>query len=78
MEAVLNKTFNSAQVDLIQLLAQDLDKEELTELRKVLVQFRFKMVTERANRIAAANGWEAENINAISQEHFRTSSIQST
>ena len=44
MEAVLNKPFNVAQVELIQLLAQDLDRDELASLRKLLIAFRFKLV----------------------------------
>ena len=50
MEAVLNKPFNGAQIELIQILAQDLDTNELMELRKVLIAFRFRLVEERAER----------------------------
>ena len=72
MEAVLNKPFNVAQVELIQLLAQDLDRDELSSLRKLLIAFRFKLVEDRAERIAKARGWTTEQINQISQEHHRT------
>lgn len=72
MEAVLNKPFNTAQVELIQLLAQDLDAQELMELRKILVAFRFRLVEQRAERIAQAKGWTDEQINQMSQEHHRT------
>ena len=72
MEAVLNKPFNAAQIELIQLLASDLESTELMELRKMLVAFRFRIVEERAERIAQAKGWTAEKINSMSQEHHRT------
>lgn len=72
MEAVLNKPFNAAQIELIQLLAQDLESQELVELRKILVAFRFKLVRQRAQRIAQANNWTEAQINAMSQEHRRT------
>ena len=72
MEAVLNKPFNAAQIELIQLLAQDLESQELVELRKILVAFRFKLVRQRAQRIAQANNWTEAQINAMSQEHLRT------
>ena len=65
-------TFNAAQVELIQLLANDLNNEELTELRKVLIAFRFRLVEERAEKIAKNKGWTEEQINAMSQEHHRT------
>ena len=72
MEAVLNKPFNGAQIELIQILAQDFDTEELMELRKVLIAFRFRLVEERAERIAQNKGWTTEQINQMSQEHHRT------
>ena len=71
MEAVLNKPFNKAQIELIQLLAQDLETEELAELRKLLVAFRFNLVEQRAERIAQAKGWTEAQINQMSQEHHR-------
>ncbi len=71
MEAVLNKPFNKAQIELIQLLAQDLETEELAELRKLLVAFRFNLVEQRAERIAQAKGWTEEQVNQMSQEHNR-------
>lgn len=73
MEAILTKPFNPAQVELIQLLAQDLDTQELTELRKILVSFRFQLAEQRAERIVQEKGWTNEEINQISQEHHRTS-----
>ena len=71
MEAVLNKPFNGAQIELIQILAQDLDTNELMALRKVLIAFRFRLVEERAERIAQSKGWTTEHINQMSQEHHR-------
>ena len=73
MDAVLNKPFNADQVELIQLLANDLDTNELVELRQVLISFRFRLVEERAERIAQAKGWTKEQIDLMSQEHLRTS-----
>lgn len=72
MEAVLNKPFNKAQIELIQLLAQDLEAQELVELRKVLVTFRFRLVEQRAERIAQSKNWTDEQINQMSQQHNRT------
>ena len=72
MEAVLNKPFNTAQIELIQLLAQDLESQELLELRKVLMSFRFRLVEQRAERIAQSKNWTEEQINQMSQEHYRT------
>ena len=73
MEAVLNTPFNAAQIELIQLLATDLETEKLMELRKVLIAFRFRLVEERAERIAKAKDWTVAQINQMSEEHNRTS-----
>ena len=70
-KSLLNKPFNGAQIELIQILAQDLDTAELTELRKVLIAFRFRLVEERAERIAQNKGWTTEHINQMSQGHHR-------
>ena len=71
MNAVLEKPFNAAQIELIQLLANELDSKELVELRQLLISFRFKLVEERAERIAKNKGWSDEQINQMSQEHHR-------
>ncbi len=66
MPAVLNTPFNAAQIELIQLLANDLETNELNELRKVLIAFRFRLVEERAELIAKTKGWSNADINLLS------------
>ena len=73
MNNILDKPFNAAQIELIQLLANDLDSNELVELRQLLISFRFRLVEERAERIAKTKGWSEEQINQMSQEHHRIS-----
>ena len=73
--AVLNKPFNAAQIELIQLLANDLDVRELSELRQTLIAFRFRLVEERAERIAQSKNWTDEKINQMSQDHLRTAYV---
>ena len=72
MDATLKMPFSDAQVEVLQLLASDLDSYELKELRKTLVAFRFRLVEERAERLAQREGWDENTINQISQEHNRT------
>ena len=72
MDATLKMPFSDAQVEVLQLLASDLDSYELKELRKTLVAFRFRLVEERAERLAQREGWDENTINQISQEHLRT------
>lgn len=72
MKTLLNKPFNDAQVELIQLLAQDLNSDELAELRKLLVSFRFRLVEQRAEQITQNKAWTNEEINNLSKKHLRT------
>lgn len=72
MKTLLNKPFNDAQVELIQLLAQDLNSDELAELRKLLVSFRFRLVEQRAEQISQNKAWTNEEINNLSKKHLRT------
>ena len=73
MNTILDKPFNAAQIELMQLLANNLDSNELVELRQLLISFRFRLVEERAERIAKNKGWSEEQINQMSQEHLRVS-----
>jgi hypothetical protein len=68
----LKTPFNTAQVEVLQLLAGGLSEEELAELRRVLRTFKFKLISDRAAKIAAAKGWTKEDIDAISYGHRRT------
>jgi hypothetical protein len=73
MEKETLKThFNTAQVEVLQLLAGGLNEEELGELRQILIHFKFKLVSERAAKIAKARGWTQKDIDAISYGHRRT------
>lgn len=60
MEAVLNKPFNAAQIELMRLLEDDLEEMELAELRKMLVAFRLRLDEERAERMAETK-WTVEH-----------------
>jgi hypothetical protein len=68
----LTNPLNTAQVEVLQLLAGGLSEEELGELRRILRTFKFKLISERAAKIAAAKGWTKEDIDAISYGHRRT------
>ncbi len=68
----LKTPFNTAQVEVLQLLAGGLNEDELGELRQILIHFKFKLVAERAAKIAKARGWTKEDIDAISYGHRRT------
>lgn len=72
MDTSLKTPFNPAQVEILKLFAQGLTNEQLEELRKVLIAFRFKMLDEQVEKVAKEKGLDMEQINEASKGHRRT------
>ena len=53
---------NSAQLELLQLFAGGLTEEQLAELRRILLDFKFRRVTTLADQFADERGWNSEDI----------------
>ena len=47
-------------------------EQELKELQKVLSDYYFNKVEQRAAEIYKEKGWSQETLEAMSNEHFRT------
>jgi hypothetical protein len=69
---VISTPLNIAQIELIQLFEHELDSHELSALRKLLIDFRFRLVEERAERITKAKSWNKSDIDDISKGHQRS------
>ena len=69
MEATV---FNPIQLYLLQLFSHMNSEQELKELQKVLSDFYFNKVEQRAAEIYKEKGWSQETLEAMSNEHFRT------
>ena len=72
MGATLQTPFNSAQVEILQLFSQGLTDEQLEELRRLLVDFRFKLLDEHVEKVVMDKGLSAAQIDKASQGHLRT------
>ena len=72
MEATLQTPFNAAQVEILQLFSQGLTDEQLEELRRILIDFRFKLLDEHVEKVVKQKGLSTEQINSASHEHRRT------
>ena len=73
MDTALQTPFNPAQVEILKLFSQGLTNEQLEELRRVLITFRFKLLDEHVQQVVKKKGMSIESINAVSKEHFRKS-----
>ena len=65
--------FNAAQVEILKLFSQGLTDEQMEELRRTLIAFRFKLLDEYVEQVVEQKGLTTEQINQASWEHRRTS-----
>ena len=71
MDSSFPMPFNNAQVEILKLFSQGLSEEQTEELRQVLISFRFKLLDEHVQKVAAKKKMTLSNINKASQEHRR-------
>ena len=66
---------NPAQLELLQLFAGGLTEEQLAELRRILLDFKFRRVTALADQFVDEKGWTSEDIardaQAIERKPYR-------
>jgi hypothetical protein len=61
-------TLNEAQRELLQLFAGGLTDEQMKELRRMLLDFKFKRVTALADKFVDERGWTSEDIAQDAQD----------
>ena len=61
-------TLNEAQRELLQLFAGGLTDEQMKELRRMLLDFKFKRVTALADKFVDERGWTSEDIAKDAQD----------
>lgn len=55
-------SLNPAQLELLQLFAGGLTEEQMSELRRILLDFKFSRVTDLADKFVDEKGWDSEGI----------------
>jgi hypothetical protein len=60
-------SLNEAQRELLQLFAGGLTEEQLKELRRILLDFKFKRVTALADKFVDERGWTSDDITQDAQ-----------
>ena len=69
---VLKKPFTEAQLELLKVLATNLSGEDMKELKRVLLEFRFKNISIMADKLLDAQGITPEELVLRAQEIKRT------
>jgi hypothetical protein len=64
--------FNTAQIEILRLFAEGVNEEELTQLRQILIDFKFNRVTALADKILDEKGWSAQDLAKNAQKMERT------
>jgi hypothetical protein len=59
---VLPISLNPAQLELLQLFAGGLTDEQIIELRRILLDFKFRRVSALADQFVDEKGWNSEDI----------------
>jgi hypothetical protein len=68
----LSMPFNPAQLELLRLFAGGVNEEEMKQLRRILLDFKFKKVTSEADKILDTKGWTNEDLARNAQALKRT------
>jgi hypothetical protein len=69
---VLETPFNPIQLELLRLFSIGVSDNELMELKQILIDFKFRRISQMAERISQEKGWTLEDIENLSKQHRRT------
>ncbi|MEM6316761.1 MAG: hypothetical protein AAF960_03780 [Bacteroidota bacterium] len=68
----LTGKLSNVQLELIKLFATDVSNEELVELKKILLEFKFNRVTAMADELWEQKGWTEKDMDNLLKIHMRT------
>ena len=75
MESAFQLPLSNIQLEMRKLFADNLPDNELLEIKKLLVEWRFRKLKEAANKVWDEKGMTAEDMERLLHQHERTSSI---
>ncbi len=65
-------SLNEEQRSILQFLAEPLTPEELRELRKLIIKFRYERLQKMLTEQRKEHGWTQETLDEWYNEHLRT------
>ncbi len=60
--AAIQTPFITAQLELLKLFAEGVNEQEMAELKRILLDFKFKRVSDLADKIIDEKKWSAKEI----------------
>ena len=68
----IQSSLSNVQLELLKLFADNVPESELLEIKKILVEWRFRKLKDAANKVWDEKGWTAEDMEKLLQGHERT------
>lgn len=72
MNNVLQGQLSNVQIELMKLFATDVPDEELENLKKILLEFKFERATKLADKVWEEKGWTEADMYRLLKTHERT------
>lgn len=72
MNSPLRLPLSNIQLELLKLFSDNLPDSELFEVKKLLVEWRFKKLREAADKVWEEKNWTAEDMERLLNNHERT------
>lgn len=72
MTQQITTPFSNAQLELLKLFSTDLKDNDLEDLKKILLKFKFQLVTKMADEVWEEKGWTNETMDDFLNTHMRT------
>ena len=72
MESAFQLPLSNIQLEMLKLFADNLPDNELLEIKKLLVEWRFRKLKEAANKVWDEKGMTAEDMESLLHQHERT------
>ncbi len=67
----LTTPFSNAQIELLKLFSTNLTDSDLVELKRILLEFKFRRVTAMADKLWDEKGWNNDDMNRLLHTHMR-------
>jgi len=66
------QNLNQHQLEILKLFTRDLDDKDLIEIKRLIVKYLAKRITEMANEVWDKNNWTDEDMDRLLKTHKRT------
>jgi hypothetical protein len=72
MNSPLQLPLSNVQLELLKLFSDNLPETDLLEVKKLLVEWRFKKLKDAADKVWEEKGWTPEDMEKLLHQHVRT------